>query len=386
MPELSRLEYLLQQYAESNCTHDELLELMELINKMGDDQELSKALSEVWKQINPADPIPKIDQEQIFRNVLDSGKIHRLPVRKYQTVKWIAAAILLFCLGLGLHNINKQRVSVQDNLSAEKVIKPGTNRAVLTLANGKTLKLDDNNAGNTLKQGNTTIIRLGKGQLAYLGDTKNNNGDLAYNTLTTPKGGQYQIELPDGTRVWLNASSSLRFPVQFQGENRRVILEGEAYFEVAKNKYKPFHVEVNHTDIQVLGTHFNVMGYADEVSTNTTLLEGSVLITAGTETGLLKPGEQAKVKDGIHISKADPLEALAWKNGNFNFGHEKIQSIMRKLSRWYNVDVKYEGNITKEGFVGTVKRSKKLSDVLDVLESTGLAHFKVEERSVTVMP
>ncbi|XHR96133.1 FecR family protein [Mucilaginibacter sp. UC70_90] len=186
--------------------------------------------------------------------------------------------------------------------------------------------------------------------------------------------------------VWLNAASSLKFPVAFTGKERNVELSGEGYFEVAKNKAMPFRVTVNHSTVEVLGTHFNIMGYADEKSTNTTLLEGSVKIISGNKQKLIVPGEQARVNGEIEVAKVNATQAVEWKNGNFNFSHENIETIMRKVARWYNVTVQYQGTITNEGFVGTVPRSENITEVLNALELTGLVHFKIIERRVIVMP
>ena len=382
----TRLQYLLQQYANNNCTHEELLELMESINKNGDNQDLRQGLEDVWEQVSPKDFTPKMDKEQIFEQIIASGKVHKLPSRKQQLFRWISAAVVLVALGFAFYQIKNNSKPLPAVASAQKNIGPGKDQAVLTLANGKTIVLGDKDGKVLIDKGNEFIVRVGHGRMAYKNEFTDKQDVNAYHTLTTPKGGQYRIELPDGTQVWLNASSSLRFPEKFQGNRRKVFLQGEGYFEVAKNKKMPFSVAVNNTEVKVLGTHFNIMGYNDEGTTNTTLLEGSVQIHEGALTRLLKPGQQAKVNNGIQISEVDPLTAVAWKEGNFNFGHEKIQVIMRKLSRWYNLDIKYEGKITSEGFVGNVPRSKNLSEVLDVLTSTGLVHFKVEERSVTVMP
>jgi transmembrane sensor len=382
----TRLQYLLQQYANNNCTQQELLELMESINKNGDNQDLRQGLEGVWGQVSPKDFVPKIDKEQIFEQIVASGKVHKLQSRKQQLFRWFSAAVVLVALGFAFYQIKNNSKPLPAVASVQKNIGPGKDKAVLTLANGKTIVLGDKDGKVLIDKGNEFIVRVGHGRMAYKNESNDRPDANAYHTLTTPKGGQYQIELPDGTHVWLNASSSLRFPEKFQGNSRKVFLQGEGYFEVAKNKKMPFSVAVNNTEVKVLGTHFNIMGYNDEGTTNTTLLEGSVQIHEGALTRLLKPGQQAKVNNGIQISEVDPLTAVAWKEGNFNFGHEKIQVIMRKLSRWYNLDIKYEGKITSEGFVGNVPRSKNLSEVLDVLTSTGLVHFKVEERSVTVMP
>lgn len=313
------------------------------------------------------------------------------PRRLWPVFKKIAsvAAVLFFCGYIGLHYYNKSGTN-QGSKNARKIAKivPGGNKAVLTLADGSTIMLDDVKNGVLAKQGSIAIHKV-KGQIIYDSSKIQSGGSatqIAYNTIATPKGGQYQVILPDGSKVWLNAASSLKFPTAFIGNERDVELTGEAYFEVAKNKLKPFKVSVNKMQVEVLGTHFNIMAYTDENSTNTTLLEGSVRIISGNNNKVIIPGEQARVNKGIEIAKVNTAEAIEWKNGNFNFSHESIQSIMRKISRWYDVDIVYQGKATKEGFVGTVPRSEEITEVLRPLELTGVVHFKIIGRRLVVMP
>jgi ferric-dicitrate binding protein FerR (iron transport regulator) len=301
----------------------------------------------------------------------------------------IAAAIVLFItVGIYIRNVSNKQQIAKNEISFNKIL-PGGNKAVLTLANGSKIILETAKQGILANQHNSTVDKTADGKLVYDASNKHTDiqeGPSGYNMISTPNGGQYQVVLPDGTHVWLNAASSLKFPVAFTGKERKVELLGEAYFEVAKNKATPFRVAVNHSMVEVLGTHFNIMGYTDEKSTNTTLLEGSVKIISGGEHRLIVPGEQARVNGNIQVSKVNAAQAIEWKNGNFNFAHENIETIMRKVARWYNVSVQYEGPATHEGFVGTVPRSENISEVLNALELTGLVHFKVVERRVIVMP
>jgi transmembrane sensor len=384
----SRLQYLLQQYADNSCTRAELLELLEALKQEGDTGELQEAMKVLWEQVRADDQLAGLNREHIFSRVIQSGKVHELPPREFNFVRWGTAAAILLVVGFGIYFSKTIHPPAQiSKTHPASIILPGTNKAVLTLANGQKVVLDNSSSGQISTDGSTTTIRLDKGRLAYAGQLKGRERNSpGFNLLSTPAGGQYQIILPDGTKVWLNAASSLRFPVLFADDSRQVELMGEGYFEVAKNKAKPFRIAVNGEEIKVLGTHFNVMGYSDEASTITTLLEGSVQIAKGRNVRKIVPGEQAIVGDEIQVAKVDVSEAIQWKNGNFNFSHEKIQRIMRKLSRWYNIDVEYQGKITGEGFVGTVPRSKNLSEVLNTLESTGLVHFKIKERRVIVMP
>jgi ferric-dicitrate binding protein FerR (iron transport regulator) len=231
--------------------------------------------------------------------------------------------------------------------------------------------------------GNIRVIKLKDGEVAL----KHIPGNPlpGATTITIPRGGQYKIGLTDGTQVWLNAASVLTIPAGFNNKERDVQLTGEGYFEVAKNKRKPFKVQARNSVVQVYGTHFDVFAYPDEATVKTTLLEGSVKISKGALHKMLVPGEQATVRDHIQLSKVDTKAIVEWKNGNFNFSHENIRSIMRKISRWYNVDVDYLGQTTDEGFVGTIPRSADIQNVLDMLQLTRTVHFKIKGRRIIVM-
>jgi ferric-dicitrate binding protein FerR (iron transport regulator) len=210
----------------------------------------------------------------------------------------------------------------------------------------------------------------------------------AFQTVVTPRGGQYRLVLPDGSKVWLNASSSLKFPRSFNGKQRQVVLTGEAYFEVAKNAAMPFEVAVNDMRVEVLGTHFNIMSYKEEESINTTLLEGSVRVRMGAAGNLLRPGEQAslyKTTEKISVSGVDVDQAIAWKNGLFLFEGATIESVMKEIARWYDVDVVYKGKFSQH-FRGMISRSVNISQVIKMLELTSEAHFKIDGRTITVMP
>jgi ferric-dicitrate binding protein FerR (iron transport regulator) len=300
----------------------------------------------------------------------------------------MAAVITVFVsIGLLFTRTHKQEMVAKTNTTNRK-INPGTNKATLTLANGSTIVLDSVNNGVLASLNHVRVLKSRSGQLIY--DTTAATGSkaekLSYNMINVPRGGQYEVVLPDGTHVWINSASSLRYPTRFEGTERQVQLTGEAYFEVAKDKAHPFRVGVNDMEVQVLGTHFNIMGYKDEGVTRTTLLEGAVKVIKGSTQQTIHPGQQAIVREDIRIADVDVDEAIEWKNGNFNFSHEKLEVIMRKISRWYNVDIDYEGKTSTATFVGTLPRSSDIGEVLKYLELTGLVHFKVTERRVTAMP
>jgi transmembrane sensor len=252
-------------------------------------------------------------------------------------------------------------------------VAPGGNKAVLTLANGSTIVLDSAHNGVLAKQGNSIINKTGDGKLVYRASATADNEVPQINTVTTPRGGQYHIVLPDGSDVWLNAASSISYPTIFNGKTRRVEITGEAYFEVTKNAAMPFIVKSPRAEVDVLGTHFNIMAYADEDVMKTTLLEGAVKIIANGSSGILKPGQQAVLnnKDELSINN-DADDEIAWKNGLFQFRGADIRSIMRQAARWYNVDVVFEGKVPVKQYTGRISRNVKASALLNMLKYTGV--------------
>lgn len=259
---------------------------------------------------------------------------------------------------------------------------PGGNRAVLTLGNGQRIVLDSASNGTLFNQGGVQCVKLDSGSLAYnMGDAPD---EVQMHTLSTPIGGQFRITLSDGTSVWLNAASKLRFPSSFRGQDRSVEITGEAYFEVTHNDRMPFKVAFNGNAVEVLGTHFNVMAYADEAKSKVTLLEGSVAVSNPSGRHILKPGMQALVGNTIIMGRANVEEAVAWKNGLFIFDNEDIHSIMRKLSRWYNVKPEYTGEMKGLTFSGTVSRYGNVSGVLNMLEMTESVRFELKGTTIQV--
>lgn len=312
-------------------------------------------------------------------------------------IKVAAAVLLMLSISLYFYSVRTIDAPVFAEVSKENDVMPGSNKALLTLANGSKISLDDAKVGELGKQGGVVIRKSKDGELVY--DLANNEqvSSVGVNIMETPRGGTYQVLLPDGTKVWLNAASRLTFPTAFNGKDRKVELVGEAYFEVAKNRQKPFLVSSAGQVVEVLGTHFNVSAYAEELTTKTTLLEGSVRVSKIdlSASQLLKPGQQSMFKSGadILVSAVNGSDAIAWKNGYLAFANENIVSVMKKVSRWYDVEVEYSGNITKEGFKGSVSRYENISEVLSALEATGLVHFKLSRgdaagkgRRVIVMP
>lgn len=276
----------------------------------------------------------------------------------------------------------------------KKAIVPGGNKATLTLADGRQIILDHTANGRLANEKNISISKSGNGELTFQvmgqGSAGNPADSMNRNVVSTPKGGQYQVNLSDGTKVWLNAGSSLKFPAAFKGKTRKVELNGEAYFEVAKNPEQPFIVSSSQMNVRVLGTHFNVKAYDDDQQSRTTLLEGSVSLSSDHGQALLKPGQQGLLnqKTGKLAVSAAPdggEGSVAWKNGDFMFVNEDIHTVMRQIARWYDVDIEYKGDFKDLQFRGVISRFKNISEVLKLLQLTDAVHFKVVGRRIIVM-
>ncbi len=301
-----------------------------------------------------------------------------------------AAAILLVCGVAAILWFNKpqQQPQLAVHKSFKNDIAPGSTKAILTLADGSVVKLDDKGNKVILKNKNHFVTKIENGQLIY--QSQNPVSEQVqpseFNTLATPKGGQYTLLLADGSRVWLNAASSLKYPAVFNGAYRKVILTGEAYFEIAKNKACPFIVQTGDAEVKVLGTHFNIMAYPEENSSETTLLEGAVQFSRDNRQILLKPGQQVKYQPGIEgekLLKADVESTMAWRNGVFVFDDTGIDQIMRNIKRWYNVEVVYKGPKPHLSFTGVIPRASNISRVLKILESAGDIGFSIDGNKIT---
>ena len=339
---------------------------------------------------------PGTDDLSMDERVEETDKIWQNLQEEHQQVKkiklWprIAVAASLFIL-FSLGGYFWVRNSIQNDylITAKNDVAPGKNSAILTLANGKKISLSDAINGQLASEAGIIISKAKNGQLIYK-VTGTGGGDTdKFNTLETRNGEQYQVVLPDGSHIWLNAASSLRYPTVFSGKERVVELRGEGYFEIAKafssSTRVPFIVKTKTQQVEVLGTHFNINAYDDEPLTRTTLMEGSVQVSSGTPTVRLKPGEQSiLVGNQLNVSKANIEEAMSWKNGLFMFESENIESIMRKISRWYNVEVSYRGELPAESFSGVVNRFENVSQVLHLLSLTNRVHFKIEEGRIIV--
>ena len=302
-----------------------------------------------------------------------------------------AAVLILFLSGYFIYTLLPQNQKGQqpsaENQSIANEVLPGGNKAVLTLGNGETVMLDDAKTGEVARQGNTQVYKTAGGEVVYKSEG-NEMEEVVYHTLSTPRGGQYKLILPDGSGVWLNSASSIRYATVFSGSERMVEVTGEAYFEIAHNASKPFVVKVNEMNITVLGTHFNVNAYNDESSVNTTLLEGSVNVSKAGNSMKLKPGQQAQLTSGGRfkvINDVDLDEVVAWKNGYFSFNRADLHTVMRQIARWYDVTISYEGDIPHREFVGKINRSNNASEVLKILQESKV-HFRIEGKKIIVMP
>jgi transmembrane sensor len=297
--------------------------------------------------------------------------------------QWLAAASILLIIGVGVGLYLRPTVVDPGD------IVPGSHQAVLVLVDGTRISLTEAANGNIASQEDIEITKSGDGQLIYTlaSNRKGTAPASGYNTIETPKGGQYQVVLPDGSKIWLNAYSSLRLPLNFsEGAERRVELKGEAYFEVSHQPTRPFTVVSGQHAVQVLGTHFNVKAYADEPDIKTSLLEGKVHVTAGTHSVTLAPGQQSRlVEENITVAEIDTREAVAWKEGYFRFDDERLEDIMRSVARWYDVDVVFENDALKEETFGAVTtRFTRISTLLEIMEQTGDAQFRVEGKTIYI--
>lgn len=329
--------------------------------------------------------------EELQQKIAESSIIPVITSKKRSIWKPVmAAASVVIVLSTVAVLFRPGSKPVKSNAIAQKNdIRPGRNKAVLTLANGQKITLTDSVNGQIAVQANVKIAKTANGQIIYELPKEVADNDLTpgYNTIEAPTGGQWQVILPDRSKVWLNAKSSLTYPTYFSGNERKVELKGEAYFEVTHNAQMPFKVISKDQTVEVLGTHFDIMAYDDDIIMRTTLLEGSVKISNNGHSRILIPGEQAQVSDaGTKVTNEIDLEdVMAWKNGYFKF-NDNLESVMRKISRWYNIEVKYANNVDPSlRFGGKISRYKNLSSALKIMELTGNVHFKVEGRRVTVM-
>lgn len=329
-----------------------------------------------------------LDQYDLGKNPRQSN----LKMMNWKPLFKVAAALVILILSGFLY----QYLTAPDSPQSPPLVKvqkpndtilPGSNKAILTLADGSTIVLDDGQNGELAIQGGTRITKMNNGGLVYrvVGD---NPMEVLYNTLTTPKGGQFKLKLPDGSEIWLNAESSIRYPNAFSSNDRRVEITGEAYFEIAHDAAKPFKVAVNGVEVKVLGTHFNVNGYKEEADNKVTLLEGSVSMEKAGNVTLLKPGQQGRFGKENNVRVFDNIDleqVVAWKNGYFSFNHDDLKTVMRQISRWYDVEVVYEGKVPERQFGGKIDRNSNAFTALKILEESKVK-FRIEGKKIIVAP
>ncbi|MEP6611631.1 MAG: FecR family protein [Mucilaginibacter sp.] len=324
-------------------------------------------------------------KEGIAQRILASARPSTIPFYKRTLIR--AASILVFAsIGLYLlyNHYPRHPQPIVNNKIYKNDVAPGGNKAILTLADGSKLVLNNSKNGPLATQAGIQVIK--RDSLLSYKVTAASNNKVSYNSIATPKGGQYQLVLADGTKVWLNSASSLRYPTSFTGKDRTVELTGEAYFEVAKNKNQPFNVKTTTQTVQVLGTHFNVNAYRDENTVKTTLLEGSVKVYSATGNVMISPGQQSALANNgsFVINKdLDTDEIIAWKNGVFQFNEADIQTIMRQIARWYDIDVEFKGAMPANTYHGKISRNSNVSQVLKILELSGI-NFTIEGRKISV--
>ncbi|MFX1704298.1 DUF4974 domain-containing protein [Chitinophaga sp. CC14] len=390
---------LIGKYLDNSLNADEQIALTEWINTSDDNRRLFAELTDQQQLVANLQRFYAYDTDRISRKISEQipgfDQPVATPVHRVHFIRrwgWAAAAALLLAGSTYLLVMNKKD---QSPVISSKVadITPGSQGAILTLADGRQVVLDSMTSGIVAHQSGTSVV-LSNGKLMY-DPSGEAVSDIQYNKMTTPKGRQFQMTLPDGTKVWLNAASSIRYPTVFAGKERKVEVYGEACFEVAKDVNKPFLVNVNNkASIEVLGTLFNVNAYENEKTINTTLLDGSVRVVSEPASIILKPGQQAQINNisGINkpgakiaiVSNPDIEKIMAWKNGLFNFEGANLEEVMRQLERWYNIDVVYENGIPDIQFMGEMSRQISLTDLLEILRRTEV-DFRVEGRRLIVL-
>ncbi len=387
-PEAQRIIYLISRYIDGAIDFAELQELDQWRKDAGNNEALFQQLIDPNQQGKAIRRMQSYDSKASLEKIRTNIQIDAKR-KQSQTINWkkllVAASSLLFIGLLGyvyFHHKNNELIVAEKQPS--DFIPGGTNKAMLTLANGQKISLDDSHNGTIARQSGASIQKKTGGLIAYVPSRNTVDTNTTYNLMETPRGGQYKLELPDGTKVWLNAASSLKYPTSFKGKQRVVTLTGEGYFEVVHNANQPFIVRTATQTIRDIGTAFNVNAYADEPHSATTLVEGSIQLTAGNKTVVLRPGQQAMSQSNIiKVSAADIETATAWKNGQLAFHRTDIQNVLRQISRWYDVDIEYKGKVPGFSISGDVSRDADLSAMLKILQLYDV-HFTQQEHKLII--
>jgi transmembrane sensor len=401
---IERIADLIIKYHRNNISENEYEELMDWRRHSEGNQQLFDKLSNPDYIKDEISSLPNLKVkkqegwEKVMRVIGEGDFAYPVRVKRIRRTRYFVAASvagLLIVAGIWLYT--KSSPVVKSNVAPilasnfKNDVLPGGNKAVLTLSDGSHVVLDSAGKGAIADQGNTRVVKLDDGKLAYSKAGEKSTdiiSAIAYNSLTTPAAGQFQVILPDGSKVWLNNASSLRYPVAFTGNIREVELNGEAFFDIAPNAHQPFKVKVGRTLIDVLGTSFNITAYADESNIKATLLSGGVRVTNGEIQTVLKPGEQAQVNKIGQLKvlrNVDVDGVVAWKNGWFHFDHADLKTVMRMLARWYDAEIVYQGTVSDRDFGGDIQRNLNLSQVLEILQKNQV-HFSLEEKKIIVRP
>ena len=384
-----RIKDLLEQLVTNGASEEDVRELLALLDIGNYETLLKEKVQQLWNEHKAGEPLPSIDWKKMYADIIGTPVIGQRRKRKISFARIAAAAAIILFIGAGAwFLLRKPRINISiakqpQEMRFKNDVQPGMNGAILTLDNGEQIVLDSAQNGLLAKQGNTAIIKQDN-KLSYEA-TGSTAVAITYNTITTPRGRQYpDLILADGSKVWLDAGSSIRFPTSFTGGERKVEITGQVWFDVAHNEKMPFKVMVRGIEIQDLGTQFNVNAYDDEAVVKVTLLRGAIKI----QSALLKVGQQAQVAEDGKIKIADGVDVdqvMAWKNGVFDCENADVASVMRQISRWYDVDVTYDQQITKRVSLLNVPRSVTLVNILKILEMTGNVKFVVEGKKVTVL-
>ncbi|MNK37604.1 fec operon regulator FecR [compost metagenome] len=379
----NRLAELFQKYVDKSITEEEYAELFVYIRNPETKEQMLAFMDEHNKQVQSDALVHEIDWDGMYENITNPKKSGgRKPMAWW---RYGTAAAILVVIGMTWFYIAQEKVESLP-LAYHNDVLPAREKAVLTLADGSQIELDNSATKNLATQGGISIERDAKGQLVYLVKGNTQDDSQKVNTLSTPAGGKFSVVLSDGSKVWLNASSSIKFPAAFAKENRRVEIKGEAYFEIEKDSSRPFYVINGSSEIKVLGTHFNVMAYPDEYRSELTLLEGAVQFSKNGHSELLKPGKQILFTENNKETKqveANIEEVMAWKNDLFVFNNTNIDEVMKELMRWYDVKVKFEGEKPDISFTGVLPRNTNVSKILKTLELTGDVVFGIENNVIT---
>lgn len=386
------LQELLDKYLNDQMSKGELVRFRNLLRDSSNKAELTSLIEAVLRQQRYKDA-PAVEKDKLFSQLIQKAEtavapVHRIHFLRTAWFRYAAAIILIFGIGSYLFLSNQKRETTlatkNNSVPVPNDILPGSNRALLTLSDGRSIALDSATNGQLAMQSGSRVVKK-DGQIIYNAENISAK-NVVYNSMSTPRGGQYKLTLPDGTKVWLNAATSITFPIAFVGKERRVKITGEVYFEVAKNAQHPFVVDVDGKSlVEVLGTSFNINSYQDEKEIKTTLIEGSVKVTNQNKHTVIVPGQQAIIPSDqqLRIVNADVDQVIAWKNGKFNFNNADLYTVMRQLGRWYDIQINYEGNISNEIFQGELTRDLTLSQVLKILSKMEIK-FRLEGKTLIV--